>query len=65
MCALVADAYWRPQVMSHFKIQKDQRFDKTKLWKVTKNIIFNQIFVTLPTGHFYAWLAVHHGLGAY
>ena len=51
--------------MSHFKIQKDQQFDKTKIWKVTKNILINQVFVTVPTGHFYGYLAVYHGLGAY
>ena len=59
-----ADSYWRPSVLSHFKIQKDVSFDKTKIWKVTKNILINQLFVTVPTGHFYAWLAVYHGVGA-
>lgn len=62
---LALDSYWRPEVMSQFKIQKEKKFDTKKIWKVAKNILSNQLFVTLPIGHFYAWLAVHKNLGIY
>ena len=51
--------------MSQFKIQKEKKFDTKKIWKVAKNILSNQLFVTLPIGHVYAWLAVHKNLGAF
>ena len=50
--------------MTQFKIQKEKSFDTAKLWKVTKNILIGQIFVTIPTGHFYAWLSTTYGYGA-
>lgn len=45
-----ADSYWRPEVLSQFKIQKGTGFDTAKLWKVSKNILINQLLVTLPCG---------------
>merc|ERR1719181_1116558 len=62
---LLLDSYVRPEVMTQFKIQKEKSFDTAKLWKVTKNILIGQIFVTIPTGHFYAWLSTTYGYGIY
>merc|ERR1711941_138906 len=42
------DMVVRPEVLRPYKIQKDQRFDLEKIGKVTRNLLFNQVFVSFP-----------------
>lgn len=60
----LVDVLWRPGVILAFKIQKDKRFDKTKICQVAKNVLFNQLGVTVPAAHVFAWLGTRYGIGA-
>jgi len=52
---LMIDTVYRPEVFQQYKIQKDQRFDVAKIGKVMRNLLFNQIIVTVGFAAIVTW----------
>mmetsp|Transcript_13493 Transcript_13493/g.36384 ORF Transcript_13493/g.36384 Transcript_13493/m.36384 type:complete len:297 (-) Transcript_13493:288-1178(-) len=62
---LFIDIAVRPGVLEPFKIQKEKHFDMTKIGKVVRTLLINQVFVVVPFAAAVAWLKSTTGIGPY